>query len=76
LIKEFEGKLFSELRDSLLEKDSSFEVDFPLPYPDRVAYYFQHTEDLSPSISQVDFLVGIVGMQIEFVCLSGERLYT
>ena len=36
LVKEFEGKQFSELRDSLVEKDSSFKADFPT-FEDRVS---------------------------------------
>ena len=33
LVKEFEGKKFTELRDFLLAKDSSFEQVFLLPFP-------------------------------------------
>ena len=29
LVKEFQGNLFSELRDSLVEKLSSFQIDLP-----------------------------------------------
>jgi hypothetical protein len=38
LVKEFQGNLFSELRDSLVEKDPSFKEDLSLPLEDRVSY--------------------------------------
>ena len=73
LIKEFRGEKYSALRNSLIEKDSSFEVDLLLELEDRVSYSLLHHEELNSTISQVD-LPG--DDTLFFVYLNGDKLYT
>jgi hypothetical protein len=54
LLKEFEGKILFELRNSLIEKDSSFKVDFPSVEDAAVSYSLLHHKELTSTISQVE----------------------
>jgi hypothetical protein len=60
------------LRNSLIEKDSSFKLDLPL-FEDQVFYSLLHHDELTSTISQV----GPAGDdRIYFVYLNGDRMYT
>jgi hypothetical protein len=63
-----------ELRKVLIEKDSSYEADIPIPFEYRVSHSLSHLKDLSTSVSQID--IPESGCTVHFVYLSGERLYT
>jgi hypothetical protein len=67
--------MYSALRNSLIEKDSSFIVDLPYSLEDRVSYSLLHHEELTSTISQVDLPAGDGG-NVYFVYLNGDRLYT
>jgi hypothetical protein len=75
LLKEFEGKILFELRNSLIEKDSSFKVDLPSkPLEDAaVSYSLLHHKELIYTISQVE---PAGSDYVAFVYLNGDRLYT
>jgi hypothetical protein len=68
--------MYSALRNSLIEKDSSFKVDLPSkPLEDAaVSYSLLHHKELTSTISQVDLPAGDGG--VCFVYLNGDRLYT
>ena len=64
--------MYSALRNSLIEKDSSFTKDLPFSLED-ISYSLLHHDELTSTISQVepardDF--------VWFVYLNGDRLYT
>ena len=66
--------MYSALRNSLIEKDSSFIVDLPYSLEDDVSYSLLHHKELSSTISQVDLPAG--DGYVHFVYLNGDRLYT
>jgi len=66
--------MYSALRNSLIEKDSSFIVDLPYSLEDAVSYSLLHHKELTSAISQVDLPAG--DGDIFFVYLNGDRLYT
>jgi hypothetical protein len=73
LIKEFGGSMYSALRNSLIEKDSSFEVDLPF-YPLKdVSYSLLHHRELKSTKYQLE---PAGDSAIAFVYLNGDRLYT
>ena len=75
LVKEFKGKVFIDLKNSLAEIDSSFQEELPLPLEDRVSYTLKHSrKDLFPAVSELDLSSGYG--PVYFVCLSEDRLYT
>jgi hypothetical protein len=65
--------MYFALRNSLIEKDSSFIADLPYSLEDAVSYSLLHHEELTSTISQVD-LPG--DDKVYFVYLNGDRLYT
>ena len=67
--------MYSALRNSLIEKDSSFTEDLPYSLEDfRVSYSLLHHKELTSTISQVDLPAG--DDRVLFVYLNGDRLYT
>jgi hypothetical protein len=72
LIKEFKGSMYSGLRNSLIEKDSSFTKDLPFLLED-VSYSLLHHKELTSTISQVE---PAGDDTVYFVYLNGDRLYT
>jgi hypothetical protein len=64
----------SALRNSLIEKDSSFEVDLPFQQLEEVSYSLLHHKELKSIISQVD--LPDEDDNVLFVYLNGGRLYT
>jgi hypothetical protein len=72
LIKNTEASIYSALRNSLIEKDSSFDLDLPLPLEDRVTYSLLHHEEFISAISQLD-LPG--DDRICFLYMNGDRIY-
>jgi hypothetical protein len=58
----------------LIEKDSSFESDIPVPIELRVSKSLYHHDDLLTTVSQINLLKG--DKIVYFVYLSGERLYS
>jgi hypothetical protein len=65
--------MYFALRNSLIEKDSSFKVDLP-SLEDAVSYSLLHHNELTSTISQVDLPAG--NDEVSFVYLNGDRLYT
>jgi hypothetical protein len=63
--------MYSALRNSLIEKDSSFKAD--LPSLEDVSYSLLHHEELTSTISQVE---PAGDDYVFFVHLNGDRLYT
>jgi serine/threonine protein kinase len=53
LVKEFEGKVFFDLRNSLIDHDASFEKYF-LSSEDRVPYVVSHFNEFPSTFSQID----------------------
>jgi hypothetical protein len=66
--------MYSALRNSLIEKDSSFIVDLPFSLEDGVSHSLLHHDELTSTISQVDLPAG--DDTVCFVYLNGDRLYT
>ena len=67
--------MYSALRNSLIEKDSSFEEDLPILLENPVvSYSLLHHKELNSTISQVDLPAG--DGYVAFVYLNGDRLYT
>jgi hypothetical protein len=64
--------MYFALRNSLIDKDSSFIADLPFSIED-VSYSLLHNKELTSTISQVD-LSG--DGDVSFVYLNGDRLYT
>ena len=58
----------------MIEKDSYFEADIPVPIDLRVSKSLSRHEDLHTTVSQINLLKG--ENRVFFVYLSGERLYT
>jgi hypothetical protein len=65
--------MYYALRNSLIEKDSSFIVDLPV-FEDLVSFSFLRHNELTSTISQVDLPTG--DNDLSFVYLNGDRLYT
>jgi hypothetical protein len=65
--------MYTALRNSLIEKDSSFIVDLPSLEDAAVSYSLLHHEELASTISQLK-LAG--DDEVCFVYLNGDRLYT
>jgi hypothetical protein len=67
--------MYSTLRNSLIDKDSSFTEDLPILLEDAaVSYSLLHHKELTSTVSQVDLPAG--NDDIAFVYLNGDRLYT
>jgi hypothetical protein len=64
--------MYSTLRNSLIDKDSSFTEDLPILLED-ISYSLLHHKALTSTISQVE-PAGNDG--VAFVYLNGDRLYT
>jgi hypothetical protein len=54
LIKEFGGSIYSALRNSLIEKDSSFEVDLPIFRVKDVSYSLLHHNEIKSTKYQLE----------------------
>ena len=74
LVRETEPELFLGLRNFLLQNDSSFKADIPVPIVLRVSYSLSHHDDLFTTVSQINLLKG--DNKVFFVYLNWERLYT
>ena len=75
LVIESESELFFELRNILIEKDSTLELEIPIPIDEiRVSYSLSHIKELPTTISQIDLPLSY--QAVAFVYLSGDRLYT
>jgi hypothetical protein len=65
--------MYSALRNSLIEKDSSFEVDLPISPLKDVSYSLLHHKELKYTKYQLE---PAGDDSIYFVYLNGERVYT
>ena len=65
--------MYSALRNSLIEKDSSFKEDLPILLED-VSYSLLHHKELTSTISKVEPAGS--GDAVCFLYLNGDRLYT
>jgi hypothetical protein len=73
-VKESEPELFFGLRNVLIEKDSSFEADIPVPIELIVPKSISQHYDLLTTVYKINLPKG--QKTVKSVCLSGERLYT
>jgi hypothetical protein len=64
--------MYSALRNSLIEKDSSFTKDLPFSLED-ISYSLLHHNELTSTISQVE---PAGSDNVCFMYLNGDRLYT
>jgi hypothetical protein len=65
--------MYFALRNSLIEKDSSFKVDLNPNFLDAVSYSLLNHEELTSAISELDVPED---HYLYFVYLNGDRLYT
>ena len=66
--------MYFALRNSLIEKNPSFEVDPPFQQLKELSYSLLHHKELTSTISQV--VLPAADGYVSFVYLNGDRLYT